>query len=768
MALDLGALRIRVTADTSEAEKGLSGLKKTGESLSSIGTKLTAGLTTPIVAVGTASVMASAHVEEMESKFNTVFKTISAEADTWATNYANAIGRSKYEIKEAISNQADLMIGMGMTEEVAGDLSKKYTSLAYDLASFNNVNDATALEAMTKAMFGETEMAKQLGLNLNATTMENSEYVKSLGKSWSALTQAERAEAYYQEALKQSVNAIGDAERTSDSFTNQLKRLKGGMYDLSVEIGKVMIPFLTQVASEMNEVLSKVTQLLADNPALAQTIVAIGLALASLGPGLLIAGKLMVLFDKLPAVATACGVASIAIALLGVAWIGSNEQAQQALSDMTNRLATFMNDITAKIQAIAPQVLAMGTEIINNFVNGLATGIPIVLSTVIQITQLLLNTFMEVMPTILSVGIQLITNLITGIAQTLPSLMTTVLNLTLDMLSWFLESLPKWINNGMQVISSLVTGIGQALPTIVQAIFNTATSMLDTLIKRMPEFLQKGKDTILKIIEGLKQQLPSLLDNMLQAILQTLSVIANKMPEFLQKGIEFVAKMVAGIGQHLPTILAKIAELLGLLIAKIIEYLPQFLAKGAEIVVKIVAGLIQGIPSLVSAGVQLIQGVLQGAGSMIASFANVGSQIVQSIKNGISNAWGSVTSWVSDKVKSLPVVGGFFRMAPSPEGEGQTYGLSTAMEGASAMTRDSFGFGSLFNDLSLFGALPKTSATYTPKHTNTINNSKQKPNNNVTFNNNYQVTNKTEFDIKNSMETMEYRQKQQLRRAGVL
>ena len=63
--------------------------------------------------------MAAAHVEEMESKFNTVFKTISAEADTWATNYANAIGRSKYEIKEAISNQADLMIGMGMTEEVA-------------------------------------------------------------------------------------------------------------------------------------------------------------------------------------------------------------------------------------------------------------------------------------------------------------------------------------------------------------------------------------------------------------------------------------------------------------------------------------------------------------------------------------------------------------------------------------------------------------------------------------------------------------------------
>lgn len=767
MALDLGALRVRVTADTSDAEKGLSNLKKTGESIAKVGTKLTAGLTTPIVAVGTASVMASAHVQEMESKFNTVFKTISAEADAWSTNYANAIGRSKYEIKEAISNQADLMIGMGMTEEVAGDLSKKYTSLAYDLASFNNVNDATALEAMTKAMFGETEMAKQLGLNLNATTMENSEYVKSLGKSWSALTQAERAEAYYQEALKQSVNAVGDAERTSDSFTNQLKRLKGGLYDLSVEIGKVMIPFLTEVASGMNEVISKVTQLLADNPALAQTIVAIGLALATLGPGLLIVGKLMVLFDKLPAVATACGIASVAIGLLGIAWLGSNEQAQQALSDMTTNLATFMADTTAKIQAVAPQVLQVGTEIINNFVNGLATGIPVVLSTIMEITKILVDTFMNVMPTILTVGIQLITNLITGIAQALPKLMTTVLNLTLDMLNWFLESLPKWVNNGMKVITSLVQGIAQALPQIVQAVFNTATSMLDTLIKRMPEFLARGKDTILNIIDGLKQQLPSLLDTMLQAILKTLTVIADKMPEFLKKGIEFVTKMVAGIGQNLPTIIAKIAELLGLLIAKIIEYLPQFLAKGAEIVVKIIAGLIQGIPSLVSAGVQIMKGVLQGVGSMISSFANVGGQIVQSIKNGISNAWGSLTNWVSDKVKSIPVVGGFFKMAPTPEDGVQTYGLSTAIEGATAMARDS-GFGNLFSDLSLFGALPKVNNTYKPRHTNTINAQQQKPNNNVTFNNNYQVTNKTEFDMKSSMETMAYRQKQQLRRAGVI
>lgn len=128
--------------------------------------------------------------------------------------------------------------------------------------SFNNVNDATALEAMTKAMFGETEMAKQLGLNLNATTMQNSEYVKSLGKSWDSLTQAEKAEAYYQEALKQSVNAIGDAERSSGSYTNQMKRLESAKTRLYEVIGTQLLPIFTPLVTMMGDIVTNASKII--------------------------------------------------------------------------------------------------------------------------------------------------------------------------------------------------------------------------------------------------------------------------------------------------------------------------------------------------------------------------------------------------------------------------------------------------------------------------------------------------------------------------
>ena len=258
MSSDAFILQGTIDVDINDAVNSLNKVdgkvEKSGGTMTSIFGKvggLIAGVfaTKKIADFGIECLGAASDVEEMENKFNVVFKNTSKTMDEWADSYADAIGRSKTEIKTAISNQADLMIGMGMTEEVAGDLSKKYTELAYDLASFNNTSDATALEAMTKAMFGETEMAKQLGLNLNATTMENSEYVKSLGKKWSAMTQAEKAEAYYQEALKQSVNAIGDAERSSDSYANQIRRTQSKITEFTETLGAYMLPMATKVVT---------------------------------------------------------------------------------------------------------------------------------------------------------------------------------------------------------------------------------------------------------------------------------------------------------------------------------------------------------------------------------------------------------------------------------------------------------------------------------------------------------------------------------------
>lgn len=271
MAETLRDLTVKIKLDNAQFNSAMNQTKGTVDSASSSISSKLKGIATAVatgfavkavVGFGKECLSAAANLEEMENKFNVVFANTGDAMTSWANDYADAIGRSSTEIRTAISNQADLMIGMGMSEEVAGDLSKKYTELAYDLGSFNNVNDATALEAMTKAMFGETEMAKQLGLNLSVTTMKNSEYVKSLGKNWDAMTQAEKAEAYYQEALKQSVNAIGDAERSSGSYTNQMKRLESAKTRLYEVIGTQLLPIFTPLVTMMGNVVTNASKII--------------------------------------------------------------------------------------------------------------------------------------------------------------------------------------------------------------------------------------------------------------------------------------------------------------------------------------------------------------------------------------------------------------------------------------------------------------------------------------------------------------------------
>lgn len=52
-----------------------------------------------IVKFGKDSMQAASDVEQMEQKFNVVFDNLSGQADEWAGNLANAIGRSKNSIK---------------------------------------------------------------------------------------------------------------------------------------------------------------------------------------------------------------------------------------------------------------------------------------------------------------------------------------------------------------------------------------------------------------------------------------------------------------------------------------------------------------------------------------------------------------------------------------------------------------------------------------------------------------------------------------------
>jgi hypothetical protein len=205
--------------------------------------------------LGTAMLNGAGDAEEMESKFNTVFDNISQEADKWAIGFQKAVGGSRYAIKGMLADSQDMLTGFGATTKEGFELSKQIQTLGTDLASFQNIKGGAtvAVEKLRKGLLGETENLKSLGIVINDTVMKQELATQGDRRKLKELTQLEKIELRYQIAIKQSKNAIGDAEKTSGSYTNQLRALRGEIKDLVTDAGKKLIPVFTQIIKNIRK-----------------------------------------------------------------------------------------------------------------------------------------------------------------------------------------------------------------------------------------------------------------------------------------------------------------------------------------------------------------------------------------------------------------------------------------------------------------------------------------------------------------------------------
>lgn len=178
--------------------------------------------------------------EEVGSKFNTVFSGIEDQARDTFNNIADNVGRSRLELQEFGSGVADIVKPLGFATDEALALSENVTKLAIDLASFNNVQDEQAINAVTSALTGEREALKSLGIVISEADLKQEAYNSGLAEQGAELTKQQKTLATYNLLLKNSTDAQGDAARTATSFANQLKALRGAITDAFAEAGQAI------------------------------------------------------------------------------------------------------------------------------------------------------------------------------------------------------------------------------------------------------------------------------------------------------------------------------------------------------------------------------------------------------------------------------------------------------------------------------------------------------------------------------------------------
>ncbi len=181
-------------------------------------------------------------VEEMQNKFDVVFGETSDEVNQWAQDYSDAIGRNKDDIKAYLADQQNLLVGFGMTREAGAQLSEQMTTLALDLASFGNLDETASVNNMTKAVMGESEAAKSLGAVLNDSTRAQAMATLGLSGTYDKLDQLTKMQVNYQAILSQSSDAIGDCQRSLESYESTKKRYIAKLKEIKTIIGQFFLP----------------------------------------------------------------------------------------------------------------------------------------------------------------------------------------------------------------------------------------------------------------------------------------------------------------------------------------------------------------------------------------------------------------------------------------------------------------------------------------------------------------------------------------------
>ena len=208
-----------------------------------------------VAAMYAKSIKMAIDATETNQKFAVTFSEVIDEANAMSAALAEGYGLARDEAQELLVSTGDLLTGFGFTQREALNVSNQVQELAADLASFNNVQGGTsaASAALTKALLGERESAKMLGIVIRGADVQQRVASMGMAQATGATLMQAQAQATLSIAVEQSQNAIGDFARSATSPANVIKRISARMRDIGVEIGTTVLPGLQDLGTAFLE-----------------------------------------------------------------------------------------------------------------------------------------------------------------------------------------------------------------------------------------------------------------------------------------------------------------------------------------------------------------------------------------------------------------------------------------------------------------------------------------------------------------------------------
>ena len=533
-------VRVRMTLDSSNFDSGMSQaqskmssfkgkMKEVGSGLQNVGKVMTATGVGMIGAVG--GIVAkgaewSASVESVNFLYGNLDKSVQKAIQSNMAN-AKSLGMTEQQYKSNATSLATFLSNMGFTNDEIANMSEKSMGLAADLGALADVPVDQAMGDFKSALMGNYEALDKYGVNISAATLENSEYVQSLGKSWNQLSDNEKMMAVYNEILKQSASAEGLAKQESESFGSQMRLLKESIGETVGQLGDALLPILEPIVSKMQEVVEKVSKWIQENPKLAQAILivvgAVGALLAIAGPIVMAIGMASVAMAgfsmaSLPVIGTiAAIVAGITLLVAAIALIATNWDSIKAKTiEVWNNIKTFCMNTWNSLKASASSIWNGIKTGIVNIVQGIVNGIKNFLNNVKSFWSSVWNAIKSVASSVWN-GIK---SVISSVCNGIKSVITSIFNGVKSFISNVFNGIKSIASNIWNGIKSVIKGACDGVKSTVSNIFNglknTVKGALDGVYNtakgiwdKVTGIFSKPIKAVVNFVKGGKMAMPS-------------------------------------------------------------------------------------------------------------------------------------------------------------------------------------------------------------------------------------------------------------------
>jgi len=206
------------------------------------------------VKIGKEAINAASDFNEELQKSQVILGDGADAVAKFASTAAVKLGQSRTEALRAAGNFAIFGKSAGLSGQELAKFSTDFTTLASDLASFNNTSPEDAVQALGAALRGESEPIRRYGVLLNEATLKNRALALGIIETTKeALTPQQKVLAAQAEIFAQTSDAQGDFARTSDGLANQQRILAASVEDLKISLGESLLPTALKVATFFRE-----------------------------------------------------------------------------------------------------------------------------------------------------------------------------------------------------------------------------------------------------------------------------------------------------------------------------------------------------------------------------------------------------------------------------------------------------------------------------------------------------------------------------------